>query len=276
MPSRQACLRKGSISSSLTRSPIFISKTRTMPGAQTPEERPRKRGPKRGNGEGSITKDERGRWVARVSIHGTRRKFIAATKNEALDRMNAWKAAQGYVKRGEYLKTVADVLGAWLHHLRLTGARESTVERCYGSKVRLHLLPALGPVEVAKLDSDRVLMALRGARRFRHSGREGDAAQETRQPLSPRSVQMCWVILKAACNWAVKEHKLPTNPLAGKRGPKVEKAIGASVRAWPPEHVQAFLSTAKGAAEDATSPEAKRSFQTLHALWTLLLTSGLR
>ena len=95
-------------------------------------------------------------------------------------------------------------------------------------------------------------------------------------PLSPRSVQMCWVILKAAMNWAVKEHKLPTNPLSGKRGPKVEKAVGATIRAWAPDQVQTFLANAKSAAEDASSPEARRSYAVLHALWTLLITSGLR
>jgi hypothetical protein len=54
---------------------------------------------------------------------------------------------------------------------------------------------------------------------------------------------MLWVAVQAALNWAVKEEKIPTNPLRGKAGPKVEKEVGENVQAWTPEQVNAFLAT---------------------------------
>jgi integrase len=231
---------------------------------------------RRGNGEGTIEKDDRGRWVGRISVRGKRTKFVGESKADVLARMAAFRSTHAILAKGQFLEKVGDVLRAWLHGLRLEGARESTIERCYGAKVRLHLLPLLGDVPVSRLDSHRVLTAFRDSRRFEHSGRKGDAARRTDKPLSPRSIQLLWVALNAALNWAVREGKIPVNPLRGKRGPRVEGHLSEKVQAWTPEQVQTFLLSTSEHASSRGPRESPHALRALHALWTLLLTSGLR
>lgn len=80
---------------------------------------------------------------------------------------------------------------------------------------------------------------------------------------------MLWVALNAALNWAVREEKLPTNPLRGKRGPRVEVDVSEKVQVWTPEQAQIFVERARQQALAPGRRESPHALRSLHALWTL-------
>ena len=119
---------------------------------------------RRGKGEGSIRERADGRWEARVdcgwidgkrvrkSIFGRTRRQVAAKLPKALQ-----QAQQGTPFADERL-TVAQYLTRWLEHVR-TRIRVRTWAS-YESSVRLHLLPTIGKVSLARITPAHVEAAL--------------------------------------------------------------------------------------------------------------------
>src|SRR5262245_46702137 len=111
---------------------------------------------RRGRGEGGVFQRGDGLWVASVSLgydeHGKRRRLVGygATKAEALEKLDEKKSKtrQGIVVDADRL-TVKEFLDRWLSLVKpKVGA--TTYDR-YEQHVRLHLVPCLGRIKLAKL-----------------------------------------------------------------------------------------------------------------------------
>jgi integrase len=118
---------------------------------------------KRGNNEGSISKRADGLWEARITLAGGKRKsFYAKTRKEA-----ARKLAEVIRDRDKGLpiitdrQTVEQYFTSWLEVMRAK-IRPRTWKR-YEQYVRVHLVPILGGVVLAKLTAQH-LQSLYAAR----------------------------------------------------------------------------------------------------------------
>ena len=155
------------------------------------------------------------------------------------------------VARGEYVEpsklTVERLLVEdWLPSL---DRRPSTLS-IYRTAVVSWIVPSLGQVRLDALtpaDVQRMITRLRDG-----GGRYG-------QPLSARSVQVAYVVLRAALDYAARQRLAVRNVAAAVDRPR---ATSPEMHAWTAGEVAAFLDHV----ED----------DRLSALWTLLLARGLR
>jgi integrase len=111
---------------------------------------------KNGNGEGNIRKRTDGRWEARITLpEGRRKSFMAKTRAEAARRL-----AEASRDRDKGLlvvperQTVGQYLETWIEDVR-SQLRPSSHRR-YSDYVRVHLVPVLGKVGLAKLTPQHV------------------------------------------------------------------------------------------------------------------------
>ncbi|MFN0095066.1 MAG: tyrosine recombinase XerC [Dehalococcoidia bacterium] len=204
---------------------------------------------KRGNSEGSIYQRQDGRWVASGSYlaeDGTRKRksWYGRTRSEAAEKLASGLHAlqQGITPPNERL-TVAAFLNRWLADTVEPHRRRSTYES-YESYVRLHLIPALGTVPVARLKPQQVQAMI---------------AAKQKSGLSPRTVQYIRAILRAALQRAVQWNLAPRNVAALTDSPRVSRA---EVRPLTPTQAKEFLA---GIAGDR-----------FEALYVLAITTGLR
>ena len=146
---------------------------------------------RRGNGEGTIVKRADGRWTAAIIFDGYRRKWIyGKTRRDVSDRLRKIRSdvAEGRPVMNERL-TMAEYLNRWLYEVAKQRTRPMTW-RGYEHLVRLHILPTLGRVRLAKLTPQHV-----------HSL----VTQKVREGrLSPRTIQYMHSVLRAALNQAVR------------------------------------------------------------------------
>ncbi|GEM_PF-1795767 len=177
---------------------------------------------KRGNSEGSITKRPDGRWEARISLDGGRRKsHYAKTRQEA----SRWLAEalrdrdKGLPIVGEK-QTVEHYLTQWLKDIEPTvGPR--TLQR-YEEIVRLHLLPTLGGIILSKLSAQHV-QAFYTAKR-----KEG---------LAPATVGRLHVVLHRALNEAMRLGLIQRNVATLVTPPRVERK---EMKVLSPAQARAF------------------------------------
>ena len=110
---------------------------------------------RRGRGEGTVYLRSDGLWAARMSlttIAGKRRRKVvyAPTRREASAKLTALlRLQQQGVEIGSERITVAAYLAHWLETVQ-PNVRGSTFKR-YGELVRVHLVPRLGRIALAKL-----------------------------------------------------------------------------------------------------------------------------
>lgn len=110
---------------------------------------------RRGHGEGGISHRKDGRWEARIDLgyeNGKRRRkaIYGKTRKEVAQKLHAaLKAKQDGVIFVPENQNVATYLADWLEAVRPT-VRERTHHR-YEQYVRLHIVPTLGKVRLAKL-----------------------------------------------------------------------------------------------------------------------------
>lgn len=107
---------------------------------------------RRGNGEGTITLRPDGRWMARISVGGGRRRTVyAKTRGEAARLLTdeLKRSHDGVSLSMSARLTVAAYLDAWIAGAR-SSVRGSTWRR-YEILVRLQLLPRLGHVRLMRL-----------------------------------------------------------------------------------------------------------------------------
>jgi integrase len=201
---------------------------------------------RRGNGEGTILKRSDGRWAAAVVLDDGSRKWIyGKTRRDVADRLTKVQReiAEGRPVVNERL-TVAEYMNRWLYEVAKQRTRPMTW-RGYEQLVRMHILPALGRLPLAKLTPQHVHSLI---------------ARKTREGrLAPRTVQYMHSVLRAALNHALRWRMVHYNAAAmisAPRGARLEAKI------LTPEEARRLLDAARG--------------DRLEALYSVALALGLR
>ena len=158
---------------------------------------------RRGRGEGGITKRSDGRWMAQVDLgwqDGKRRRkmLYGRTKREVQDKLRETlqRIAHGLSPLPEK-ETVGGYLRRWLNVKK--GQLRSRTYESYEQVVRLHLLPGLDHVRLAKLSPLDV------ATWFRVHGEQGAGS---------RTIQYARSVLRAALNQALRWELVSRNAAA--------------------------------------------------------------
>ena len=111
---------------------------------------------KRGNNEGSISRHPDGRWWARISLpNGKRKAFYGKTRQEVSSMLAAALRDRhaGLPIVGEK-QTVENYLTQWLSDIKPTIRVRSWIR--YEEAVRLHVLPTLGRISLARLSPQHI------------------------------------------------------------------------------------------------------------------------
>ncbi len=204
---------------------------------------------RRGNSEGSIYQRSDGRWVSvidlgyrdgkrhRKSIYGKTRKEVQKKLTRALNAKE-----QGLPVTPERL-TVEDWLTTWLKHQE-PPARKPKTYTAYENHLRLHLVPALGQIRLAKLQPDdvREFMRAKAAAGF-----------------APKSIAHFRNTLRTALNLAIEDGVIFRNVAALAKPPRVDKPV---LRVFTKEEALRFLEVVKG--------------HRLEALFRVALSLGMR
>ena len=203
---------------------------------------------KRGNGEGSITKRNDGRWMARYTVYTAngpeRRHIYGRTRHEVAEKLSKAVSDRvgGVVFDGDY-ETLGAYLQRWIDEVVCGTVKQSTLEN-YAYIARLHIIPELGRVKLRALKSRDVR---------RHYREKLDAG------LSPRTVQIIHTVLRKALQQAVRDDVLPRNVCDAVTAPRQTKK---EMEPLTPEQAKRLLENVR---EDR-----------LRALYVLAITAGLR
>jgi len=201
-------------------------------------------GTRRGNSEGSITKRSDGRWEARISLEGGKRRcFYGKTRQEVARRLTEALRDQdrGLPIVGDR-QTVAEYVATWLQMIRLTVA-PSTVSK-YDAQLRLHVLPLIGTVRLSKLTAQQVQIVY---------------SKALAKGLSTTSVRLIHTILHGALKEALRLGLVPRN---------VADVVTSPRKRHHEMHV-------------LTSEQTRRFLKAIHgqryeALFVLAVTTGMR
>ncbi|NJN67576.1 MAG: tyrosine-type recombinase/integrase [Chloroflexaceae bacterium] len=189
---------------------------------------------RRGYGEGSIYQREDGIWCASVDlgyIDGKRKRKVitAKTRKEAAEKLKALQMQQQTgVDFTVERQTVQQYLERWLEHT-VKEDREPKTYTSYEQMVRIHIVPAIGHVQLDKLSPDHVQQMIAALRRKDH--------------LSDRTVQDAIRILSVALNRAVKFGYITRNVATLVDTPKARKR---PIRILTVEEAQQFLEAVEG------------------------------
>lgn len=199
---------------------------------------------KRGNSEGSIIKRPDGRWEARLTLPGGKRKsFYAKTRQEAAKRLaEATRDRDRGIPIVGERQTVAGFLASWLVIVKPTLALRSW--RWYEQIVRVHLIPALGHVALSKLAPQQI---------------QAFYAAKLEEGLSTTTVHHYHATLHRALESAVSLDLVPRNAADRVVSPKMGRHEMSPLSA---DQSRTFLQAV------STDP--------MEALYVLALTSGMR
>jgi integrase len=185
---------------------------------------------------GSITYLEgKGLWQARYPLgrtpEGKRRSkaFYGRTEEVALEKMAAWARAQeeGVVVRAN--QTVAEYLHEWLHETVRPTTEEGTYQ-WYEASVRLYIVPLIGHLQLAQLDSEKVKKMLTAI---------WDGCDDNLYKL-----KRSWVTLRAAINEALDNKLLAQDPLReARKWVRKNKRLRRKVKmqTWTAEEATQFV-----------------------------------
>lgn len=204
---------------------------------------------RRGKGEGSITKLADGRWQARIDlgyVNGRRKRkaFYGKTRREVVEKLKKALAdhQQGTLALDER-QTVGQFLTHWLENVARPSVRPRTYAS-YAQLIRVHILPHLGRVPLARLTAQQVQAFL--------NARHGAG-------LSARTVQYLHAILRRALGQAEKWGLVARNVARLATPPRVERRVP---RPLTVEEARRLLDAVRG--------------DRLEALYTVALSLGLR
>ena len=200
---------------------------------------------KRANSEGSITRLRDGRYQARMTLPGGRRKaFYGETRTEAAQKLLQAQTAiaNGLPLAGGRL-AVRPFLEAWLRDSAEHKVRRKTYVR-YQELVRLHIVPEIGRVTLAKLTPQHVERMMAGV---------------AKKGVAPRTVSHCRAVLRNSLNHAMRHSLVGRNVASLAEAPKVPEP---EIRALTPASARQILAAVKG--------------DGLEALFTVALACGLR
>lgn len=198
---------------------------------------------RRGNGEGSICRRVDGRWVGRAYVDGRRRAVYGRTREEAATRLRTLQqAGDSGTPVVDGRQTVGEFIGRWLEGVQPT-VQPTTFTR-YEQYMRVHALPAIGKVRLAKLGPEHL------QRLFARCLQSGQ---------SPRSVRHLRAVLHRAFSQAVRWGYLARNVVEMVDPPRVPRYELTTLTA---DEVRRVLDAAKG--------------DRLEALYVLAVTTGMR
>ena len=203
---------------------------------------------KRGNGEGSITKRQDGRWMARYTVHtakGPKRNTVyGKTRKEAADGLAKVLAdrTEGIIYDDENT-TVGEYLDGWLKGSVRGSVRKSTYDRD-ANLVNNHLKPVLGRVKLKKLSPAHVQSFYR---------------DRLDSGLSPSAVHKMHAILRKALARAMAWHMVPRNVAEAVEPPR---PAPKEMRPLSPAEARKLLDAARG--------------ERFHALYVLAVTTSMR
>jgi len=199
---------------------------------------------KRANGEGSIYQRKDGRWSGSLSLgRGKRKHFLGSTRAGVNKRLiAAMKARDDGLPVVDERQTVGQFLTGWIADKRAS-ARPGTV-RGYESKLRLHILPAVGTIALAKLTPQRL---------------QSFFNEKLASGLAPQTVHHLRAILRAALADAVKWGLVGRNAADLVDPPRIPHE---EFRPLTPAEAQALLDAVTG--------------DRLEALYSVALALGLR
>jgi integrase len=183
---------------------------------------------KRANGEGSIYQRKDGRWSASLSLgRGKRKHFLGSTRAGVNRRLTAaMKARDDGQPLVDERQTVRQFLNGWVEDKK-TSARPGTI-RGYESKIRVHIVPALGTITLAKITPQRL-------QRFFN--------EKLATGLAPQTVHHLRAILRAALTDAVKWGLVARNAADLVDPPRVPRE---EFRPLAPAEAQALLAAVTG------------------------------
>ncbi len=203
------------------------------------------KGPRRANGEGSISKRKDGRWEGRYTIEtplGPKRRTVyGKTRGEVAKKLAA--APREETVSVDPKLILKDYLGTWLRDSVKNSVRPTTYHR-YEGVVRLHINPFVGDTKLLKLTPDRVQALYRNRL---------DAG------CSPRTVQYVHVTLHKALKQALRWQIVPANVAEAVVVPRVPKE---EITPLSPAQVRTFLGSIGG--------------DRLETMFTLAVTTGMR
>ncbi len=187
---------------------------------------------KRASGEGVIRRRSDGLWEARVTVgrvegRQVRRSLYGKSQREVLAKMRPLVAQ---AQRGEAAetanRTVAAFLREWMAGLDLR-LRPSTAKR-YRDILRVHAIPLIGTVKLARLTPQRV---------------EALLAERRTAGLAPRTVWHLRAVLRSALTDAVRAGEATRNAASLAHPPKVE---AYHVEPMTPDRARAILDAVVG------------------------------
>lgn len=199
---------------------------------------------KRANGEGSIYKRADGRWTARLSLPGGKRKdYFGKTRQDVAAKLTvaAKQVQDGLPIVGER-QTVGQFLTSWLESTK--PALRDRTHSTYEILLRLHVVPFIGQHRLARLTPQQV-QKLYGDR--------------LTAGLSPASVRKVHAVLHRALEQAVRWNLVLRNVADLVMPPRIQRR---EMRTLAPTQARALLDAAAG--------------DRLEALYVLALTTGMR
>lgn len=199
---------------------------------------------RRGPGEGTIRQRRDDLFEGRVRAQGVQRSVYGRTRSEVRAKMRelARQAELGLSLEGGR-QTVADYLDRWLDAVARHRVRSTTFAR-YGQLVRIHAIPTIGTIPIAKLTGQHLADL--------YAGR-----LETGQ--SARSVEQLHSVLHSAFRQAVRWDLITRNPADLVSPPRPKRH---EITALTGDQARTLLATAAG--------------DELEALYVLALTTGMR
>lgn len=221
--------------------------------------------------------DKSGTWWFVVDLPATpegkrrqvkRRGF--ATKRAAIEAMEELRAAS---RKGTFVPPARQSVRDFLLHDWLPAARrelEETTWEDYERKVRLHVVPAVGGVQLQALDA--------GALNVLYAHLLADGRKDRKRGgLSPRTVRYIHAILHSALDDAVRWRRIPLNPADQANPPSARLAKSPEMRVWNGAQLRRFFELCEvdvggGSAE----PEFSAARRRYHDAWLFLALTGCR
>jgi integrase len=153
------------------------------------------------------------------------------TRRQAADEL---REILSKINEGSYVRpqkiTVGQWLDQWLSGLRVAPSTMAS----YQKNVRLHIKPALGELQLARLTGAQI-SAL-----YRELECHGRRDHESGRGLSARTVKYCHTILKSALRAAVSEGVVASNPADRAQPPSAKEAKAPEIRPWSASQLSAF------------------------------------
>ena len=204
-----------------------------------------KMGKRRENGEGSIRLRKDGRWEGRYTVGsdtdtGKRisKSIMGKTEEEVQEKLRT-AIISADITGGKYADklTVSEWMTVWFETYSKPAIRPSTADSYY-SFMKNHIFPNIGGMPISRLTSLNIQMMYNN---MKESGRIRRSESITDLTLSNHTVRGVHMLLRQCLGQAVKERRLPYNPVDGcKPPPKVK----SDIKVMPQEKIGVYLKTA--------------------------------